>query len=228
MKKVYPIIIFFSLILSSCLNEQEKMKYENELAHLKTENEILQQKLQHQNEANKLLRTELDKYAAKGNDNVSPNTDYFNSQIASTLDSLYQEDTLDLAEYGYEYIFKRTNKIVELKDASLANTLGAIDGILKAPGIQVFTIYNGESLPLEYCNKTGNIYIVYEPDNLNEDYSIFSIFTYNQPELLEIERIMSGYETIDYVLKFEHGKYPRKTEQISLQTLKFLKHNYGS
>jgi|LGVD01.1.fsa_nt_gb hypothetical protein len=224
MNKIYLFLLLIPFITISCKNEDEKLKLENDILRLKNKNEQLQLKIEKQTEANDFLHIEIEQLSISENYSESQNLDYYNSTIETTLDSIYQADTLDLKIYGNEYIFKRINKIDELNDVSLANTLGAIDEIIKAPGIKVFTIYNGEALPLEHCNSTGNIYIVFEPSQLGDDYSIFSIRTFNEPKLLEIERVMSGFDTKDYILKFEHGKYPRKIEEVSLNTLSFLNH----
>lgn len=213
--------IYLAIVLTffSCSND-----YEQKANTLLKENTRLKKELAElKNDLRELKKANSTIIGNQGKQGSYPT----NVDIISIKDQKHQEDTLDLEKRGdeliYEYTYKRTVEIAEVDNNNLATLLGSIREKLSAPGISVFSICDGGALPLEMCNCTDNIYVSFEPENLGEDYMLIKISSYYDVKLLDIERIKNGFKTTDYHLIFEHGKYPRKKEKISLVDLKFIK-----
>jgi hypothetical protein len=73
------------------------------------------------------------------------------------------------------------------------------------------------------CNCTDSIYIVIEPEELGEDYELYRVGYFYNVDLISLERIEIENLKYDFELTFEHGKYPRKKEKISLNEMKLEK-----
>ncbi|MDO5978943.1 hypothetical protein [Flavivirga spongiicola] len=146
-----------------------------------------------------------------------------NSKLIKILDKRFLEDTLDLAKYGNEYVFKREVELTKLDNKLFAETFGNIREKLDLLGYSVFSICDGESLPLEMCNCTDSIYIVVEPENIGEDYELFRIGFFYNVDLISLIRIEKDDYKYDIELTFEHGEYPRKTKKINLTKMELRK-----
>ncbi|WGH76706.1 hypothetical protein P8625_06000 [Tenacibaculum tangerinum] len=162
--------------------------------------------------------------SSKSENVESKNKELRNSKVIKKLDERFSKDTLDLEKYGNEYIFERTVELTKLDNKLFAEAFGNIREKLNSFGYSAFSICDGESLPLEMCNCTDSIYIVIEPEELGEDYELYRIGYFYNVDLISLERIEKEDFEFDFELTFEHGKYPRKKEKISLNKMKLEKY----
>ncbi|WP_026775763.1 hypothetical protein [Polaribacter sp. Hel_I_88] len=211
-------IIFFILILNfSCSEKSENSGLLKENSLLKTkilELENVNAELSKQNSILKSLKSD------KKKNEISELRD---SKVIKLLDERFSKDTLDLQKYGNEYIFERNIELTKLDNKLFAEAFGNIREQLNSFGYSVFSICDGESLPLEMCNCTDSIYIVIEPEELGEDYELYRVGYFYNVDLVSLERIEKENFEYDFELTFEHGKYPRKKEKISLNEMKLEK-----
>lgn len=214
MSKLY-FLVLLSFISFSCANNEENIE-------LKTENQSLRTQLTELKQKNKQLaekNTRLKSLGAKSNNKQI--VELKDSKLIETLDKRVLEDTLDLAKHGNEYIFKREVLLTQLDNRLFAETFGNISENIELLGYSVFSICDGDSLPLEMCNCTHSIYIVIEPEDLGEAYKLYRIGYFYNVDLISLERI--GSEDYAIELIFEHGKYPRKTEHMNLTKMELQK-----
>src|SRR5690606_3534470 len=211
-------IIFLILFLNfSCYEKNEKNGLIKENSLLKTKISELEKENAELSKQNSFLKSsESEKVENKI-------TELRNSKVIKKLDERFLKDTLDLQKYGNEYIFERTVELTKLDNKLFAEAFGNIREKLNSFGYSAFSICDGESLPLEMCNCTDSIYIVIEPEELGEDYELYRIGYFYNVDLISLERIDKENFEYDFELTFEHGKYPRKKEKISLNEMKLEK-----
>ncbi|MDO5981739.1 hypothetical protein [Flavivirga spongiicola] len=210
-------IILLLFLNFSCSDNKKNVELKEENNFLKTQLTEIKKKNTELIKQISVLKT----LGTKNKDNQI--IELLDSKIIKILDKRYSEDTLDLAKYGNEYIFKRDVELTKLDNKLFAETFGNIRERLDLLNYSTFSICDGKSLPLEMCNCTVSIYIVVGPENLGEDYELFRIGFFYNVDLISLQRIeKDGYE-YDIELTFEHGKYPRKTEKMNLTKMKLEK-----
>ena len=211
-------IIFCILLLNlSCSEKNENGKFLKENSLLKTKISELEKDKNELSEKISILKS------LKSENVENRITELRDSKVIKTLDERFSKDTLDLQKYGNEYIFQRTVELTKLENKLFAEAFGNIREKLNSFGYSVFSICDGESLPLEMCNCTDSIYIVIEPEELGKDYELYRVGYFYNVDLISLERIEKGNLEYDFELIFEHGKYPRKKEKISLNEMKLEK-----
>lgn len=216
MKKINKLIfiVLLSIVSISCSGNKET-------AELKKENSTLKEQLKKLKTANLELTKQslIQKELNKG----SRATGLIHSKVLRNIVKIYSEDTLDLAKYGNEFVFKRDIVLNKLDNTSFAESLGMISERLELYGYYVYSICDGKSLPLEMCNCTDSIYIVVEPEELGEDYELYRMGLYYNIDLIDLKRVEKEDDDYDIVLTFEHGVYPRKREKVNLSKMKLEK-----
>jgi len=211
-------IIFLILLLNFSCSEK------NDYKALIKENQILKTKISElEKENGELSKLNSIFKSSKSEKAENNNTELRNSKVIKKLDERFSKDTLDLEKYGNEYIFERTVELTKLDNNLFAEAFGNIREKLNSFGYSAFSICDGESLPLEMCNCTDSIYIIIEPEELGEDYELYRIGYFYNVDLISLERIEKEDFEFDFELTFEHGKYPRKKEKISLNKMKLEK-----
>ncbi|MDO5970063.1 hypothetical protein Q4Q35_09600 [Flavivirga aquimarina] len=211
-------IIFFILFLNfSCSEKNENGELLKENSLLKTKISKLEKNNAELNKQNSILES------LKSKSVENKITELRNSKVIKILDERFSKDTLDLLKYGNEYIFERNIELTKLDNVLFAETFGNIREQLNSFGYSVFSICDGESLPLEMCNCTDSIYIVIEPEELGEDCELYRVGFFYNVDLVSLERIKKEDFEYDFELTFEHGKYPRKKEKINLTKMKLEK-----
>ncbi len=198
-------IIFFILFLNfSCSEKDENIGLLKENSLLKIKISDLEKNNAELSKQNSILKSLKSK---KKNNKISELRD---SKIIKILDERFSKDTLDLLKYGNEYIFERNIELTKLDNRLFAEAFGNIREQLNSFGYSVFSICDGESLPLEMCNCTDSIYIVIEPEELGKDYELYRVGYFFNVDLVSLKRIEKENLEYDFELTFEHGKYPRK------------------
>lgn len=135
-----------------------------------------------------------------------------------TLGIVDKQILIDTIELNPLVVFEREVKLAKSDEGFSVEDLGSISEFKEEIGYKVFSICNGDSLPLEMCNCTHNIYVVIEPEELGEPFELLKIGPFYNVKLNSLER----KEEEGTLLTFEHGKLPRKTLQVNLSTMKFL------
>ena len=211
-------IIFIILILNLSCSER------NENGRLLEENSLLKTKISELEKDKNELSEKISILESLKFENVENRiTELRDSKVIKILDERFSKDTLDLLKYGNEYIFERNIELTKLDNKLFAEAFGNIREQLNSFGYSLFNICDGESLPLEMCNCTDSIYIVIEPEELGEDYELYRIGYFYNVDLISLERIEKENFEYDFELTFEHGKYPRKKEKISLNKMQLEK-----
>ncbi|CAM1344555.1 hypothetical protein [Tenacibaculum amylolyticum] len=135
-----------------------------------------------------------------------------------TLGVVDKQVLIDTIELKPLVVFEREVKLTKLEEGLSVEDLGSISEFREEIGYKVFSICNGDSLPLEVCNCTHNIYVAIEPEELGEPFELLKIGPFYNVKLDSLERKEEG----DILLTFEHGELPRKVLQVNLSTMKFL------
>ncbi|PQJ17008.1 hypothetical protein [Nonlabens tegetincola] len=214
------IIILFLILGFSCSEKKANAELLKENNILKGRISELEQNNAELNKQNSILNS------LKSENSQDKITELRDSKVVELLDERLSKDTLDLKKYGNEYVFERNVVLTKLDNNLFAEAFANIREQLNSYGYSVFSICDGESLPLEMCNCTDSIYIVIEPEELGEEYELYRIGSFYNVNLVSLKRIEKENFEYDFELIFEHGKYPRKKEKISLNEMK-LKNNYG-
>ncbi|WP_299888805.1 hypothetical protein [uncultured Lacinutrix sp.] len=211
-------IIFFILFLNLSCSEKNKDD------KLLKENSLLKTKISELEKDNAALSKQNDiLQSLKPEKKETEVTELRFSKVIKTLDERFSKDTLDLKKYGNEYVFERNVELTKLDNKLFAETFGNIREQLNSFGYSIFSICDGESLPLEMCNCTDSIYVVIEPEELGEDYELYRIGFFYNVDLISLERIEKDNNDYDFELTFEHGEYPRKKEKINLTRMNLEK-----
>jgi hypothetical protein len=130
------------------------------------------------------------------------------------IDKKHFQDTLDISDNFY--VYKHTSVITQTSNSEFESVLRDFDQVKSKYGddffVRVMTFFNGQSLPLENENSKTDIHIIIQPTELDYENKTFVISDFYNVELISLEKIGNSVE-----LTFEHGKFPRKKEQIIIK-----------
>ncbi|KXX69643.1 hypothetical protein [Flammeovirga sp. SJP92] len=142
-------------------------------------------------------------------------------KVIKIYDRKFQKDTIDIYENKEVVLFERENQIKEIDNSTLGEIMGRVTQFYVVPGYRIFVVYDGESLNLEYCNQSANIYIVKE-NGLDMDDTVVKVSTYSQIDIVEVQKNIVDYNNTEYILVYENGRYPKKIQKLNLNTFKFI------
>jgi hypothetical protein len=132
------------------------------------------------------------------------------------------KDTLDISDNFF--VYEHTSEITQTSDPKIESVLRDFDQVKSEYGngffVGVMTFYNGHSLPLETENSKTDIHILIQSTELGDENKTFVISDFYNVDLKTLEK-----KNNSLILTFEHGKFPRKTEQIIIESesVKFAK-----
>jgi len=145
-----------------------------------------------------------------------------NSGEQKLIDKKDFKDTLDISDNFF--VYKHTSKITQTSESEFETILRDFDQVKSTYGndffVRVMTFYNGQSLPLETENSKADIHILIQPTELGYKNKTFVISDFYDIDIKTLDKKANSVE-----LTFEHGKYPRKKEQIIIkpELVKFKK-----
>ena len=123
-------------------------------------------------------------------------------------------DTLDISDNLF--VYKHTSEITQTSKSEFESVLRDFDQVKSEYGndffVRVMTFYNGQSLPLETQNSKTDIHIFIQPTELGYENKTFVISDFYDVDLKTLEKKDDSIE-----LTFEHGKFPRKKEVITIK-----------
>ncbi|CAL2093677.1 conserved hypothetical protein [Tenacibaculum sp. 190524A05c] len=207
MKKLLP--LFLTLMYFYSCSEKKEDSWKEKLSSLKEElaekDSIIK--------AYKLKELNLSKVKSKVEKRDKPNNNIYSLGIVD------KQVLIDTIELNPLVVFEREVELVKLQAGLSIEDLGSISEFREELGYKVFSICNGEALPIEMCNCTHNIYVAIEPEELGKPFELLKLGLFYNVELKFLgQKEREG----DMLLTFEQGEFKRKVLQVNLTTMKFL------
>ncbi|WP_038006158.1 DUF4348 domain-containing protein [Tenacibaculum sp. 47A_GOM-205m] len=231
--KNIPLLILTLILISSCDSKQtsselekltEKIKdKENQISELQTQIENLE-KSKISSENNQTSDYYRFVQTSESEINVS---EKLKSGERKLIDKKDFKDTLDISDNFF--VYKHTSEITQTSESEFESVLRDFDQVKSEYGkdffVRVMTFYNGQSLPLETENSKTDIHILIQPTELGYENKTFVISDFYDIDIKTLEKKENSVE-----LTFEHGKFPRKKEQIIIrpELVKFKKNQIAN
>ena len=140
--------------------------------------------------------------------------EYLKEGEKKSIDSKVFKDTLDKSKNFF--VYEHISEIFQTYDSEFESVLKDFDEVKSEYGdgffVKVMTFYNGQSLPLKIENSKTDIHILIQPTELGYKNRTFVISDFYNVNLNTLER-----KDDSVILIFEHGKYPRKRELITIK-----------
>jgi len=226
MKKI-PFLILTLILITSCDSKQPSLELEKLTLELEKLTEKLTEKEKHISDLQTQIENiEKDKMSFK----ATQTSDYYrfvetsDSEInvaeklksgeRKIIDKKDFKDTLDISDNFF--VYKHSSQITQTYESGFESVLRDFDQVISEYGndffVRVMTFFNGQSLPLETENSKTDIHILIQPTELGYENRTFVISDFYEVELQTLEKIDKSVE-----LTFEHGRFPRKKEQIIIK-----------
>ena len=202
MKRILFLVLVL-ILLESCTYKQNS--FESEINSLKKE-------INEKDSQIYALKTTLKYLKNNQNKNVKENI----------IDEKELKDTLDISDNFF--IYNHIAKIIKTSNSEFEPVLENFDQVKSEYGkgffARVMTFYNGQILPLENGGLKTDLHVFIQSTELGEENKTFVISDFYNVDLKMLEK-----KNNSLVLTFEHGKFPRKTEQIIIESesVKFKK-----
>lgn len=218
--KNIPLLILTLILIASCNSKQSSSELEK-LTEKLTEKEKqiteLQKQIENLEKDKKSSKTiqSSDYYRFVETSDPEINvTEKLKSGERKLIDTKDFKDTLDISDNFF--VYKHTSEITQTSDSKFESVLRDFVQVKSEYGddffVRVMTFYNGQSLPLETENSKTDIHILIQPTELGYENKTFVISDFYDIDLKSLEKKDNSVE-----LTFEHGKFPRKKEQIIIK-----------
>ena len=131
------------------------------------------------------------------------------------IDQKEFNDTLDISDNFF--VYNHIAKISQTSDPEFESTLVNFDQIISEYGngffAKVMTFYNGQILPLENGDSKTDLHVLIQSTELGEENKTFVISDFYHVNLKTLDK-----KNNSLILTFEHGKFPRKTERLIIES----------